>query len=64
VDLPSRAQAKFRVFKEKQKQNKKVFIILLGLKDFHGFEGVREMSTFPLVPFAFVATFGLDQDIS
>ena len=47
---------------EESKTNKNQFsvIIFLGLKDCYGFEGVRKVSTFPLVPFAFVATFGLN----
>jgi len=44
--------------KKKKPKKKTAFIIFLGLKDYHGFEGVRKVLTFPLVPFAFVATFG------
>ena len=50
---PSRVLVKF-----KDKQQQKVFITTLGLKDCDGFKGRQEMSQYQVVPFEISANFG------
>ena len=47
-----------------RKTNKqKVVIVFLGLKDFGGFKGRREMSRFQVVPFTISANFGFNLSV-
>ena len=50
----------FRSNSHENKQTKKVVIAFLGLKDFGGFKGSREVSRFQVVPFAISANFGFN----
>ena len=45
------------------KETKKVVILFLGLKDFGGFKGRREMSRFQVVPFTISANFGFNLSV-
>ena len=57
---PSRVQVKL---KRKQTNKQKVVIVFLGLKDFDGFKGRREMSRFQVVPFTISANFGFNLSV-
>ena len=51
-------------FRSNSKENKqKVVIVFLGLKDFGGFKGRREMSRFQVVPFTISANFGFNLSV-
>ena len=47
----------------KQTNKQKVVIVFLGLKDFGGFKGRREMSRFQVVPFTISANFGFNLSV-
>ena len=59
---PSLVQVKFKG-KQTNKQTKKVVIVFLGLNDFGGFKGRREMTRFQVVPFAISANFAFNLSV-